>query len=65
MKPNIRIQQYQEVADTVSRGPIKWLTKYDLKIQFSDRDIAEAWKSKIEKMLMGEQPESKATGETT
>lgn len=51
MKPNIRIEQYQVAADTVSIGGVQWLTKYDVKVQFSDRDTAYAWKARIEQML--------------
>lgn len=54
MKPNVRIEQYQEAADTVSIGGIRWLTKYDVKVKFSDRDTALAWKDRIEQMLQGQ-----------
>ena len=54
MKPNVRIEEYQEAPDTVSIGGIRWLTKWDVKVQFSDRDTAYAWKGRIEKLLTGE-----------
>ena len=55
MKPNIRVEQYEQAAEqSVSMGGIRWLTKYDVKIQFADRDTAYAWKAKLEKQLQGE-----------
>lgn len=57
MKPNIRVEQYEQAAEqSVSIGGIRWLTKYDVKIQFADRDTAYAWKAKLEKQLQGEPP---------
>lgn len=62
MRPNIRVEQYQIAADqTVSIGGIKWLTKYDVRVQFSDRDIAYAMKSMMEKFLQGEAPQNPLT----
>ena len=63
MIPSIRIEQYQVAPDTVSIGGINWLTKWDVKVQFSDRDTAYAWKDRIGQMLQGEalaQPEQDA-----
>ena len=60
MKPNVRIEEYKVAADTVSIGGIRWLTKWDVKVQFSDRDTAHAWRQRIAQMLQGEalaQPE--------
>lgn len=54
MLPNIRVEQYQEAAGKVSFDGVKWLTKYDVKIQFADRDIAYAMKDRIDKFLQGE-----------
>ena len=54
MLPNIRVEQYQEAAGKVSFNGVKWLTKYDVKIQFADRDIAYAMKDRIDKFLQGE-----------
>ena len=54
MLPDIRVEQYQEAADKMYFDGIKWLTKYWVKIKFSDRDIAYAMKDKIDKFLRGE-----------
>lgn len=54
MKPNIRVEQYQVAADSVSIGGIQWLTKWGVNIEFSDRDTAQAWKDRIEKLLTGQ-----------
>ena len=56
MKPNIRVEQYQIAPEQFSIGGVQWLTKWDVKIQFSDQDTAYAWKDKIEKILKGEVP---------
>lgn len=53
MLPNIRVEQY-EIKNQGTFDGAKWLTKYDVKIQFSDRDIAYAMKDRIDKFLQGE-----------
>ena len=53
MKPNIRVEEYQVAADSVSIGGIRWLAKWGVNIEFSDRDTAYAWKDRIEKLLTG------------
>jgi hypothetical protein len=53
MLPNIRVEQY-EIKNHGTFDGAKWLTKYDVKIQFSDRDIAYAMKDRIDKFLQGE-----------
>jgi hypothetical protein len=53
MLPNIRVEQY-EIKNQGTFDGFKWLTKYDVKIQFSDRDIAYAMKDRIDKFLQGE-----------
>ena len=53
MLPNIRVEQY-EIKNQGTFDGFKWLTKYDVKIQFSDRDVAYAMKDRIDKFLQGE-----------
>jgi len=53
MLPDIRVEQY-EIKNQGTFDGAKWLTKYDVKIQFSDRDIAYAMKDRIDKFLQGE-----------
>jgi hypothetical protein len=53
MLPNIRVEQY-EIKNQGTFDGAKWLTKYDVKIQFADRDIAYAMKDRIDKFLQGE-----------
>lgn len=53
MLPNIRVEQY-EIKNQGTFDGFKWLTKYDVKIQFADRDIAYAMKDRIDKFLQGE-----------
>ena len=53
MLPDIRVEQY-EIKNQGTFDGFKWLTKYDVKIQFSDRDVAYAMKDRIDKFLQGE-----------
>jgi len=53
MLPNIRVEQY-EIKNQGTFDGAKWLTRYDVKIQFSDRDIAYAMKDRIDKFLQDE-----------
>ena len=53
MLPDIRIEQY-EIKNQGTFDGAKWLTKYDVKICFSDRDVAYAMKDRIDKFLQGE-----------
>ena len=53
MLPDIRVEQY-EIKNQGTFDGAKWLTKYDVKIQFADRDIAYAMKDRIDKFLQGE-----------
>jgi len=64
MKPNIRVEQYQVAANTVSIGGIKWLTKWDVKIQFSDQDTAYRWRDRIEQMMQGKESQRTWVGLT-
>ena len=50
MLPNIRVEQY-EIKNQGTFDGAKWLTKYDVKIQFADRDIAYAMKDRIDKFF--------------
>ena len=53
MLPDIRVEQY-EIKNQGTFDGAKWLTKYDVKIRFSDRDVAYAMKDRIDKFLQGE-----------
>jgi|APGre2960657404_1045060.scaffolds.fasta_scaffold08504_2 hypothetical protein len=53
MLPDIRVEQY-EIKNQGTFDGAKWLTKYEVKIQFADRDIAYAMKDRIDKFLQGE-----------
>jgi hypothetical protein len=53
MLPNIRVEQY-EIKNQGTFDGAKWLTKYDVKIQFADRDIAYVMKDRIDKFLQVE-----------
>lgn len=64
MKTNIRVEQYQVSADAVSYGAIKWLTKWDVKIQFSDQDTAYRWRDRIEKIMQGKESQNTWIGLT-
>ena len=53
MLPDIRVEQY-EIKNQGTFDGARWLTKYDVKIRFSDRDVAYAMKDRIDKFLQGE-----------